>query len=159
MTSTPLRIKMLMTAPRSCTGWECSCVAPYGFGEGRNSICHFYGPGADVDPKELAKYHRALRAVWLRKEWKNKEYVAPLATYKAEQHREKMMEKIRSWLDWELDFEDQVRTQGFFEARERQRAYEADAPARARRESWERWRDSELASSARSIQTLNFDGY
>ena len=30
------------TAPRECTGWNCICTAPYGFGEGRENICRIY---------------------------------------------------------------------------------------------------------------------
>jgi hypothetical protein len=71
-----------------------------------------------------------------------------------EVRRSRMMDKMRETLDWHLDFEDQVRTQNFFEKRERQLAYEADAPARAEREEWERYREAELKSSCRS---LHFD--
>jgi len=73
--------------------------------------------------------------------------------------RNKIIEKMKEGLEWELDFEDQVRTGVFFDKREQQLAYEADAPARAERESWEQYREAELESSSRSIRTLNFDGY
>jgi hypothetical protein len=71
--------------------------------------------------------------------------------------RSRMLDKMRETLDWHLDFEDQCRTERFFEERERQRAYEADAPERARRQSWESYREAELASSARSIRNLMKD--
>jgi hypothetical protein len=76
---------------------------------------------------------------------------------RVEIRRNKILEKIREGLEWELDFEDQVRTGVFFDKREQQRAYEADAPERARRQSWESYREAELESSCRSIRSLNFD--
>ena len=161
MILTPIRIeinKMMDAMPRSCTGWCCSCKAPNGFGEGRNKICLVYGPGIGVTQEEYDKYIRSRRAAVLRLKWKNKENLQMnIGNMKAKMRQSENMEKKRGWLDWELDFEDQCRTQGFFEARERQRAYEADAPARAERESWERYREAELESSCRSIRTLHYD--
>jgi hypothetical protein len=168
MILTPIRISInekMETAPRSCTGWSCSCAAPYGFGEGRNKICHVYGPSADVTEDDYKKHTRGLRAAFLRMKWKNNEYLAPLATHKAEQYREKMMEKLRETLDWHLDFEDQVRTQNFFEKRERELRWqrmdeEAKSWWRKRAESaaeWDRYREAELESSCRSIRTLHYD--
>lgn len=31
-------------AKRTCTGWNCACEAPYGFGDDRNQICKSYEP-------------------------------------------------------------------------------------------------------------------
>jgi hypothetical protein len=79
--------------------------------------------------------------------------------------RSRMMEKMRETLDWHLDFEDQVRTQNFFEKRERELRWQRmDEEARdwwrKRAESaaeWDRYREAELESSCRSIRTLHFD--
>jgi hypothetical protein len=38
-TTTPVYIA---TAPRECTGWNCVCAAPAGYGEGRLNWCRFY---------------------------------------------------------------------------------------------------------------------
>ena len=158
MTLTPIRINNVnMESSRSCTGWDCSCAAPYGFGEGRNKICHVYGPSADVTEEDYKKHIRGRRAAFLRMKWNNENIGDNIGKLKAGIRQIQNMEKKQEWLDWELDFEDQCRTQGFFEARERQRAYEADAPARAERESWERYREAELESSCRSIRTLHYD--
>ena len=35
-----------VTAPRECTGWNCVCAAPNGYGEGRTNYCRFYDTGA-----------------------------------------------------------------------------------------------------------------
>jgi hypothetical protein len=44
---------------RSCTGWNCSCQAPFGFGEGRNSMCKLYGFEIDkISEEEINKYYR-----------------------------------------------------------------------------------------------------
>ena len=161
-TLTPLRkltiTPQMETTPRSCTGWSCSCSAPYGFGENRNKICHVYGPSLDADPKDVEKYHRYQRAKYFRMQ-----SIDPVVRIdrvnrlRMEVRRNRMMEKMRETLEWHLDFEDQCRTERFFEERERQRAYEADAPERARRQSWESYREAELESSCRSIRTLHFD--
>ena len=151
-----LRVNTQMEIPtRSCTGWACGCLAPYGFGENRNKICHIYGPSYDADPKDVAKHNRCQRAKYLK--MKNTEYTARIDKVnrlRMEVRRNRMIEKMREGRDWHLNFEDQCRTEGFFEARERQRAYEADAPARVDREEWERYREAELKSSCRS---MNFD--
>ena len=34
-----------VTAPRACTGWNCVCAAPHGYGEGRANYCRFYDTG------------------------------------------------------------------------------------------------------------------
>ena len=161
-TLTPLR-KLRVTpemeiAPRSCTGWSCCCPAPYGFGDNRNKICHMYGPSIEASREDVEKHQRYLRAVYFRMKNANPIALIDKANrIRMESRRNKMMEKKREDLEWHLNFEDQCRTEGFFEARERQRAYEADAPARARRESFERYREAELESSSRSIRTLHFD--
>ena len=156
MPTTPLRIKMPESTP-TCTGWACRCPAPYGFGNDGNKICMSYGPNATSDPVACEKYIRMRRA----EAWKMKKtWLGPLHAvlyFRTVNSIQARLEKKREDLEWALDFEDRCRTQGFFEARERQRAYDADAPARARRDSWERYRDAELKSSCRSIQTLKFD--
>ena len=161
-TMTPLRklrINSEMEIPtRSCTGWACSCSAPYGFGDDRNKICHIYGASYEADPKDVEKHRRYMRAQLFK--MNNVSYTARIDKVnrlRMEVRRSRMMEKMRETLEWHLDFEDQCRTEGFFEERERQRAYEADAPARARRQSWESYREAELDSSCRSIRSLNFD--
>ena len=151
-----LRVNTQMEIPtRSCTGWAFGCLAPYGFGENRNKICHIYGPSYDADPKDVAKHNRGQHAKYLKV--KNSEYTARIDKanrLRMEVRRNRMIEKMRETLEWHLNFEDQCRTEGFFEERERRRAYEADAPERARRQSWENYREAELASSCRS---LHFD--
>lgn len=158
--TTPIHINM-HTSPRSCTGWHCSCAAPYGFGENGNGICLTYGPGVDAEERDVKKFlERRLRLVV---EMKKRPVVAETVFQQAKNiaHKRFLRTFARKLEDtqWHLDFEDQCRTQGFFEARERQRAYEADAPARERRLSWERYQDAELASSSRSIQSLKFEDY
>lgn len=160
-TLTPLRITRndnMNYTPRSCTGWSCSCSAPYGFGPDRNKICHAYGPSIEATPEDLAKHRRYQRAVDFRKKQINNNlWNDTMFHNRVEIRRNKILEKIREGLEWELDFEDQVRTGVFFDKREQQRAYEADAPERARRQSWESYREAELESSCRSIRSLNFD--
>ena len=42
-----------------CTGWNCRCQSPFGFGESRNNICKFYGfQLSEVSEKEIHKYYR-----------------------------------------------------------------------------------------------------
>lgn len=160
MTLTPLRNinNNMEIATRSCTGWSCSCSAPYGFGEGRNKICHLYGPSFEASPEDVAKHKRYQRAVSYRmKNIDNNLRLDAMFRRRIEIRRNKMIEKMKEGLEWELDFEDKVRTGVFTEKREQQRAYEADAPERARRQSWESYREAELDSSCRSIRSLNFD--
>ena len=76
-----------------------------------------------------------------------------------------MLQKMRETLDWHLDFEDQVRTQNFFEMRDRELRWQReDEETRSwwkkRAETaaeWDRYREAELASSARSIRNLMKD--
>jgi hypothetical protein len=43
----------------SCTGWNCKCQSPFGFGEGRNNICKLYGfEASEISEKEINKYYR-----------------------------------------------------------------------------------------------------
>ena len=51
-------------APRSCTGWSCSCPAPHGYGEGRTNYCRFYdsGPPPPVETTETVAALPMLRA-------------------------------------------------------------------------------------------------
>jgi hypothetical protein len=39
---TSLRLDIAAAAPRECTGWNCVCAAPAGYGEGRLNWCRFY---------------------------------------------------------------------------------------------------------------------
>ena len=59
---------------------------------------------------------------------------------------EKTLAKKRETLDWHLDFEDQVRTQNFFELRDREDEETVNW--------WQKYQNEELASSARSIRNL-----
>jgi hypothetical protein len=56
MSSTPPRIN-INTSSRSCTGWQCCCSAPYGFGEGRKQICHQYGPTGEAKPEDIKEFY------------------------------------------------------------------------------------------------------
>ena len=168
-TLTPLRIHkttMETVAPRSCTGWGCSCAAPFGFGENRNSICQVYGPGPGADPVDIASYKRRNRTVAhlrMMKETKVRETALESAVKRCVNRRiEKALAKKRETLDWHLDFEDQVRTQNFFEMRDRELRWEREDEEtvnwwKKRAESaeeWDRYREAEMASSARSIRNL-----
>jgi hypothetical protein len=43
----------------SCTGWNCKCQAPFGFGNDRNKICKFYGfQIGEISEEEIHKYYR-----------------------------------------------------------------------------------------------------
>jgi len=57
--STPPRININNdnTSSRSCTGWQCCCSAPYGFGEGRKQICYQYGPSSEAKPEDIKEYY------------------------------------------------------------------------------------------------------
>jgi len=150
----PLRLNVLMAAaPRSCTGWACSCAAPYGFGRTRNQICVVYGPGRDAEPNEIAAYRRSQKAIHLRAKKRpssSETKAASMARYQAMKRRHESMQKRMEELDWHLEFEDISRTQGFFEMRNKQ--------ARTDEELWwENYRNEELASSARSIRNLMKD--
>ena len=170
MTFTPLHkitiTPQMESAPRSCTGWSCSCSAPYGFGENRNKICHVYGPSFEADPKDVEKHHRCMRAKYLK--MKSLDYTArvdKVNRLRMEIRRSRMLQKMRETLDWHLDFEDQVRTQNFFEMRDREMRWQReDEETRSwwkkRAETaaeWDRYREAELASSARSIRNLMKD--
>jgi hypothetical protein len=61
--------------------------------------------------------------------------------------REKSMQKKLETLTWHLDFEDRVKTELFFEMRDRQ----PDSVW------WQQYQNEELASSARSIRNLMKD--
>ena len=162
-----LRVNTQMEIPtRSCTGWACGCLAPYGFGENRNKICHIYGPSYDADPKDVAKHMRCERAKYLK--MKNTEYTARIDKVnrlRMEVRRNRMFEKMREGREWHLNFEDQCRTEGFFEARDRELRWQReDEETRSwwkkRAETaaeWDRYREAELASSARSIRNLMKD--
>jgi hypothetical protein len=147
----PLRLNALMAAaPRSCTGWSCSCAAPYGFGKDRNMICLVYGPSYEADKNAIALYKRRQHAAYLRAmntRHTSGTKAASAAKYKAMMRRHESMQKKMETLDWHLDFEDQVRTQNFFELRDRQT--ESDW--------WQQYQNEELASSARSIRNLMKD--
>jgi hypothetical protein len=42
-----------------CTGWNCRCASPFGFGEGRNNICKFYGfEISQISEEEINKYYK-----------------------------------------------------------------------------------------------------
>ena len=146
----PLRLDALMNAPRSCTGWGCSCAAPYGFGDDRNKICLLYGPGRDADEGALALYRRRQHAEYLRAKNVRRSSgtkASSAAKYKAMMRREKSMQKKLETLTWHLDFEDRVKTELFFEMRDRQ----PDSVW------WQQYQNEELASSARSIRNLMKD--
>ena len=43
----------------SCTGWNCRCQAPFGFGDGRNNICKYYGfEISEITEEQINKYYR-----------------------------------------------------------------------------------------------------
>lgn len=46
----------------SCTGWNCKCQAPFGFGDDRNNICKFYGfEISEITEEQINKYYRFKR--------------------------------------------------------------------------------------------------
>jgi len=159
MSATLLRINAKMIATgASCSGWSCHCPSPYGFGHGRNSICISYGPSRDAEPREVKKFQKRSSIVFRKMKMANKKLAdEPLFKLAKEIARDrflKALDRKKEDTEWHLDFEDQVRTQCFFEKRERDRAYEADAPARVRRNSWAAYQEAELESSCRSIRNL-----
>jgi hypothetical protein len=114
-----------------------------------------YGPSHDADPADVASYRHRIKVqnhLRMVKEVKMKEIALENAVKRRTMgRREKAMEKKRELLEWHLEFEDFCRTQGFFDARGREKVSPEE---QATREAWAMYQLQELASSARSIRNL-----
>jgi len=132
-------------------------------------ICLVYGPSYEADKNAIALYKRRQHAAYLRAmntRHTSGTKASSAAKYKAMMRRHESMQKKMETLDWHLDFEDQVRTQNFFELRDRELRWqredeEAESWWRKRAVAseawWQQYQNEELASSARSIRNLMKD--
>ena len=107
-----LVLPTMMMASRSCTGWGCVCVTPYGFGEDGNKICLTYGPSLDAAADVIAMWNRFQNTIFTRanKPLDDAETkAARAARVRAMKRRNMSMEKKYQKRERYLEFEDQCR--------------------------------------------------
>lgn len=106
-----LVLPTMMMASRSCTGWGCVCVTPYGFGEDGNKICLTYGPSLDAAADVIAMWNRFQNTIFTRanKPLDAETKAARAARVRAMKRRNMSMEKKYQERERYLEFEDQCR--------------------------------------------------